>query len=261
MDKDKQVTEVWNPGSEKEGSTQAAQEEEEALLPKRGGTSVIWLHFGFKKSDTEQKTVICKLCNKSVPSSDANTTNLFYHLKKTHEKEYIAIQKIRNKASCETAGASFEKKNYRQPKINESLARGTPYEKTSQRHKQITSAISSYICKGMAPIYVVEKESFRNLVKVLDPRYVMPNRKYFSQVELPRLYSACRAKVEKEVRSVAYYALTTDLWTSRVTQSYMSLTIHFINEDWTLSTRCLQTAYFPDDHTGAMLAQGTLLVL
>ncbi|KAM4556285.1 zinc finger BED domain-containing protein 4-like isoform 1-T1 [Fundulus diaphanus] len=105
-------------------------------------------------------------------------------------------------------------------------------------------------------MYEVEKESFRELVKVLDPRYVMPSRKHFSQVELPRLYDACRAKVEREVCSVGHFALTTDLWTSRVTQPYMSVTIHFISEDWTLCARCLQTAYFPDDHTGAMLAQG-----
>ncbi|XP_013884939.1 zinc finger BED domain-containing protein 1 [Austrofundulus limnaeus] len=239
------------PASEAETATQAAQE---GLLPKRGGTSVIWLHFGFKKSDTEQKTVICKLCQKAVLSPNANTTNLFYHLKKNHEKEPIRIQEVRGKASCETSRKSFKS----QSKITESLTRGTPYEKTSQRHKQITVAISHYIWKGMTPVYVVEKDSFRDLVKVLDPRYFMPSRKHFSQVELPRLYDACRTKVEKEVRSVVHYALTTDLWTSRVTQPYMSVTIHFISEDWTLCARCLQTAYFPEDHTGAMSAQGML---
>ncbi|XP_073699819.1 E3 SUMO-protein ligase ZBED1-like [Garra rufa] len=109
---------------------------------------------------------------------------------------------------------------------------------------------------GMIPVYAVEKGSFRDLVKVLDPRYVMPSRKHFSKVELPRLYNACRAQVEKDVRSVVHYALTTDLWTSRATQPYMSVTIHYISKDWILCARCLQTAYFPDDHTGAMIAQG-----
>lgn len=150
-----QQAEVSCPESQpSEIATQAPQEE--ALLTKRGGTSVIWLHFGFKRSDTEQKTAICKLCNKTIPAPDANTTNLFYHLKKVHEKEYTRIQKIRDKPSCGTAGASCEKKNYSQPKIKQSFAQGTPYEKTSQRHKQITCAISHYICKGMAPVYIVE---------------------------------------------------------------------------------------------------------
>ncbi|XDV20661.1 hypothetical protein PO909_025953 [Leuciscus waleckii] len=36
----------------------------------------------------------------------------------------------------------------------------------------------------------------------------------------------------------------------------MSLTAHFINQDWNLCSRCLQTSYFPEDHTGEMLAKG-----
>lgn len=203
------------------GQAQAAQEE--TLLPKRGGTSIIWAHFGFKSSDMEQKTTICKLCNKSVPAPDANTTNLFYHLRKVHEEEYVRIKQIQAKPSYEAPKKSREKKNYGQLKIKESFAHGTPYEKTSQRHKQITCAISHYLCKSMAPVYEVEKESFRDLVKVLDPRYAMPGRKHFSKVELPRLYDACRAKVEKEVCNVVHYALTTDLWTSRAMQPYMSI--------------------------------------
>lgn len=255
---EKQEVENECPESQQtETAMQAASQE--VLLPKRGGTSVIWLHFGFKSSDTEQKTVMCKLCQKTVSAPDANTTNLFYHLKKVHEKEYRRIEEMRRKESCETARASGEKK-YSQPKIKESFIKSTPYEKTSQRHKEITCAILHYICKGMTPVYAVEKGSFRDLVKVLDPRYVMPSRKHFSKVELPRLYNECRAEVEKDVRSVVHYALTTDLWTSRATQPYMSVTIHYISKDWILCARCLQTAYFPDDHTGAMIAQGALLV-
>ena len=112
----------------------------------------------------------------------------------------------------------------------------------------------------MAPVYVVEKDSFRDLIHTLDPRYVMPSRKHFSKVELPHLYASCRAEVEREVCSATNYALTTDMWMSRATQPYMSLTIHFI-KDWTLRGRCLQTVYFPDDHTGVILAQGMSLTL
>lgn len=36
----------------------------------------------------------------------------------------------------------------------------------------------------------------------------------------------------------------------------MSLTIHFIKDDWTLCSRCLQTSYFPNDHTAEMIAKG-----
>ncbi len=50
------------------------------------------------------------------------------------------------------------------------------------------------------------------------------------------------------------FALTTDIWSSRTCEPYMSLTIHFI-EDWEMKTAFLQTSYFPQDHTGAHVAE------
>ena len=105
----------------------------------------------------------------------------------------------------------------------------------------------------MVPIYTVEKTGFKELVRTLDPRYVIPSRKHFSEVELPRLYGERRGAIEKELRSVLFFATTTDMWSSRTTQPYMSLTTHYI-KDWTLCSKCLQTSYFPEDHTGEMLS-------
>jgi hypothetical protein len=38
-------------------------------------------------------------------------------------------------------------------------------------------------------------------------------------------------------------------------EPYLSLTVHFIATDFTMRSKCLQTAYFPDDHK-EILAQG-----
>lgn len=53
-----------------------------------------------------------------------------------------------------------------------------------------------------------------------------------------------------------YYAATTDWWSSRITEPYISLTVHFINEDFQFKSRCLQTAFFPEDHTSENIATG-----
>ena len=73
---------------ESEGDTERGNSEEEdfdqpkqkELVPKRGATSVIWTWFGYEKSDTDQKTVLCKVCRRLVPSTDSKTTNLIYLL-------------------------------------------------------------------------------------------------------------------------------------------------------------------------------------
>ena len=94
------------------------------------------------------------------------------------------------------------------------------------------------------------------MLKVLDPKYVVPSRKIFSDVALPQLYNSTRQRIAKELEEVSFYSATTDLWPSRTMQPYMSLTVHFIINDWTLRSICLQTAYFPEDHTGEIIAQG-----
>ncbi len=97
---------------------------------------------------------------------------------------------------------------------------------------------------------------FANMIRSLDKRYVIPSRTYFSQVAIPGLYDKCKAQVETELSQVKYYAATTDLWSSRTTEPYISLTIHFIDEDFQLKSRCLQTAFFPEDHTSENIARG-----
>ena len=119
--------------------------------------------------------------------------------------------------------------------IAESLASCTPYDRKSKRWKDITQAVTICLAKDMMPIQTVEKEGFKQLVKKLDPRYTLPKRKYFSKTALPDMYEEYREKVEASLSSADfydYYKSTTDLWSSRTTEPYLSLTVHYINSDW-----------------------------
>lgn len=93
------------------------------------------------------------------------------------------------------------------------------------------------------------------MVKTLDKRYVLPSRHYFSRVAVPALYDKHR-KVANQVVAADFFATTTDLWSSRTMEPYMSLTIHYIDPDFNLTTKCLQTAFIPQDHTGQNIADG-----
>ena len=106
------------------------------------------------------------------------------------------------------------------------------------------------------PINTVTKDGFVSLIRKLDRRYSIPSRNYFSQVAIPKMYDTCRKTVESELGQIEHYACTTDLWSSRTTEPYISLTVHFLDQDFELKTRCLQTAYFPGEHTGENIACG-----
>ncbi len=106
------------------------------------------------------------------------------------------------------------------------------------------------------PAHIVSKDSSRRLIQTLDKRYQLPSRTHFTWVAIPEMYEKCKAGVEYELKQVKYYATTTDMWSSRMMEPYMSLTVHYINDNFEIKSRCLQTAFFPEDHTGENLSQG-----
>lgn len=108
----------------------------------------------------------------------------------------------------------------------------------------------------MMPIHAVNKVGFQKMIHTPDKRYQLPSRNYFSQIAIPKLYNSCRDEVQKEMATVTFFSTTMDLWSSRTSEPYISLTVHFVDEEFELKSRCLQTSYFPTDHTGENIALG-----
>ncbi|XP_048037844.1 E3 SUMO-protein ligase ZBED1-like [Megalobrama amblycephala] len=107
----------------------------------------------------------------------------------------------------------------------------------------------------MAPVNVVEKPGFRKLINTLDPRYNLPGRKYFAEKALPELYIKVREELASQLVNVTHFSTTADIWSSRTCEPYLSLTVHYI-DNWELKSKCLQTSFLPEDHTGGIIAQG-----
>ncbi|KAM3842884.1 E3 SUMO-protein ligase ZBED1-like [Diretmus argenteus] len=229
-----------------------AQGSEDFVAKKGKSKSVVWKWYGFAVSDEKQTTPHCKVCLKAVSSKDSSTTNLFQHLEKNHTPEWEQCVALRaqEKEPAKTPPAT------KQLTLAASFAHGVPYSKADAKWKRITDAVAFHIAKDMVPIYTVEKAGFKHMLNVIDPRYQLPSRKYFGNIVLPRLYNTTRAKVTKQLEDVQFFSATTDLWSSRTMQPYLSLTVHFITDEWSLEHICLQTSFFPDDHTGEEIAQG-----
>lgn len=108
----------------------------------------------------------------------------------------------------------------------------------------------------MMPAHIVSKDGFRRLIQTLDKRYQLPSRTHFTRLAIPEMYEKCKAGVEHELKQVKYFATTTDMWSSRTMEPYMSLTVHYVNDNFEMKSRCLQTAFFPEDHTGENISEG-----
>ncbi|KAL0202013.1 hypothetical protein M9458_000031 [Cirrhinus mrigala] len=119
----------------------------------------------------------------------------------------------------------------------------------ADRAQTITKAIGVFMALDMRPFSVVENDGFTHLLSVLEPRYQLPSRPHFSQNVLPQLYSEVRAKLVEDLSNAKFIALTTDGWTSRATQSFMTITAHYITDNWVIKNPVLQTRAVYESHT------------
>lgn len=94
------------------------------------------------------------------------------------------------------------------------------------------------------------------MIATLDKRYNIPSRNHISKVALPSLYAKCQLEIEREICSIEYFAATTDLWSSTTAEPYLSLTVHFIDSEFEMKSKLLQTSFFPQDHTAECVAAG-----
>ena len=186
------------------------------IVSNKAAKSAVWTHFGFVKQNEEldKKKVACRLCY-SVLKYSGNTTNLTHHLKRKHPT--VSVSK-----STETFHSIFGP---------------TKLPSSSRRAREITSAMAQFIVKDLRPYVVVENEGFKNLIKVLEPKYSIPSRQHFSEKVIPELYTKVSTQVKQDLKS-SYVAITTDGWTSRATESYVTITSSHIDENWNLKKLC-----------------------
>lgn len=205
--------------------------------------SLVWKYFGFPVSYVDnvrvvdKKTTVCKLCYVRVPYSlTGSTTNMAGHLRRHHKNIDLSVKPTTTQT---TLPSSF----------------GIKLPSNSTRANAITRAVGVFIAADMRPYSVVENSGFRHLISVLEPRYEIPSRTHLTATVIPSMYNNVKEKVIEGLSSAHLVALTTDCWTSRATQSFMTVTAHYINDDWEIQNPVLQTRPIYEAHTSEHLAE------
>ena len=49
---------------------------------------------------------------------------------------------------------------------------------------------------------------------------------------IPQLYATAKAELKSILNDVEFCSIMTDLWTSRTTMTYMTVTCHFLTNNW-----------------------------
>ena len=85
-------------------------------------------------------------------------------------------------------------------------------------------------------------------------RYTPPTRRTVMRSLLPDRYTSAREKLFQQLRDVKTCSVTTDFWSSSNAQSYITVTCHFLNEDWVLQSCVLATYQVTIRHTAENIA-------
>ena len=202
--------------------------------------SPVWQFFELKEISSgdgkKKKKAVCKLCDGLELAYGGGTTNLQSHLRAKHSKEYN-----------EATGTSVEA-GPKQKTLSGSYFKRCPPD----RANKITTLIAEFVSRDLRPISVVDGPGFTRLMNFLEPGYQVSPRPHLTKVS-HELYDSLKEKVANSLVN-KNVAITTDLWTSRATESYITLTAHFIDDEWKLNSKVLSTVGMPEQHTGKNIA-------
>ncbi len=169
-----------------EGETHS--EKEELINAPSKFKSSIWSYFRFfkkeGKKDIDMTHVICKDCRTKVKYS-RNTTNMRAHLSRYHPAALAGDGQMKPALA----------KN--QPTLDTLSLVKLPSH--SEHARKITQSIVYFMVKDLCPFSVVENAGFCNMLKTLEPRYVIPSRHFFADNAVPKLYQGVKLKVKESL--------------------------------------------------------------
>lgn len=194
--------------------------------------SAVWHHFAFRvtyddgsKKVVDKSATVCKHCATRTVYAHTNTTNMSAHLRRHHPSE-----------TGQLTGQLLLPAAFKQP-----------YSDESHRAKCITKGVGYFIvtqyfiAKDMQPYAMVQGAGFHSVIKALEPRYKIHSCKHFSNMVIPALYEETRRGIVKELSDIVYVALTStsDGWTSRAPESFLTVTAHYITSEWEMKSSVL----------------------
>ena len=216
----------------------------------------------------------CNTCKMIIKTKQGNTSGLDSHLSRKHHKVYeiflVKKAEVDAKRSEQKVKHSSLKKKVGQDLLK---LRQTTLKKTQSGfldmkapppnprvQKEFTDALTNLAVECGISFRALSSPAFRNVVNILnknsrDKVKVLDERNLARHVtksakELVQEITAIIKSCKDELEGIAF---TTDIWTSPTMESFISLTVHFLDKNWLLHRWTPFVRHFPDRHTGAMI--------
>ena len=106
---------------------------------------------------------------------------------------------------------------------------------STERAAIISNLIAGVIIKDLRPINMVNGAGFQQLMAYLEPAYRLSSDTRFTHL-IERMYASVKAEVVKVLSNIDFLSITGDIWTSMATDSYLTLTLHYIDKNWEMQS-------------------------
>ncbi|XP_028429117.1 uncharacterized protein LOC114552482 isoform X2 [Perca flavescens] len=125
---------------------------------------------------------------------------------------------------------------------------------SKQRTEECHRSVTRYLVKGLLPLSTVESPWFREMTKMLNPKYRLPSREQLINTLMPSWFSVEKKRVIRELRQVSEAAVTCDWWTSFSHDLYLTVTLHFITKGQ-MKQKVLRTKPVYDAQTDTVVSE------
>lgn len=109
------------------------------------------------------------------------------------------------------------------------------------------------VVSNQLPLSFIGSNGFRDFMKLVEPNYKVPCEATFKN-RLMLVYDDVSSQIKAELNAALSVSFSTDGWTSRSEDSYITVNAHFINDKWEGKSYNLITTAMDEAHTSANLA-------
>lgn len=235
--------------------------------------SPVWRNF-IEITKDGVTVVKCKTCEVelSYNTKDSSTGSMRKHVKLRHSelaKDMFATTTTTSTSTTAKNQIASTSTDTDKPKIQTMksfLESKKSLDSNSPRAQTLTKGLVHMICTDLQPPSFTEDKGFRDFMKAAEPRYTIPSRATFRNILIPNLYTEVMKKLTAELQGhmstdSSSISVTTDGWTSTTGASYITYTIHFIQQHFSMVAYNLGTFESKASHTSVHLKQHLYQVL
>ena len=131
------------------------------------------------------------------------------------------------------------------------------YGRGSGERKRCVANLERLCVVENLPLHIGSRPGFLKFMRKWEPRWPSISKQSVTR-SVEGQSEELKKDICKEMQGVAaemHVAFTTDFWTSPTAESFITMSMHWITQDWRLKTRIMGTTFFPQQHTAANISK------